>query len=116
MTSWKVLQDDRTDEFSSPCWREVGEHESDQSYWLGLNAPQQIGEKYGAGEYLLLSEEGQYQRLTIGARQEFYEIEAPDPRLCDFCGADIDGNDPHNPECPNNLEVPAGIAEGSPDA
>jgi hypothetical protein len=30
------------------------------------------------------------------------EVEvAPDPRFCPLCGADIDGNDPHGPGCPN---------------
>lgn len=113
MSTWQVLKSVRlADRYDAVRWEEVGTHESDSPWYAGYQAPQEIGEKHGAGEYLLLGEESRYQRITIAARQEFYEIDQN--RYCKTCGADIDGNDPHNPECPLNTDIAVGpLPEGS---
>lgn len=78
MSTWIVLKLGGNDLTSEPHWYERGTHESDSPWHAGYQAPQEIGEKFGAGEYLLLGEDNRYQRLTIAARQEFYEVEDPD--------------------------------------
>jgi hypothetical protein len=75
MTTWKVLQKNAP-YTEDNGWIEVGAHESEQSYYLGYNAAQKLGEKFGVGEYLLLSDEGEkFKRIVVGAREEFFEVE-----------------------------------------
>ncbi len=81
MIVWNVLrseivgQSDTVDEWA---WREIGQYTSENTYLYGPNVAEEIGKKYGAGEYLLLAGEGRYTRITVGSRQEFYEVEAED--------------------------------------
>ena len=116
MSAWNLLkQDDITvsmrdgSEMVTAAWLPVGTHESDYGYTLGYDAAQKIGERFGAGQYLCLSDELQgkyFVRITIGERAEFYEItdeEAPEPdHLEGNIGANIAGG-----------YVPEGIPEGS---
>ncbi len=76
MMTWTVYRQRDDDAEYPPALIEVGTHESEQSYYLGPNFAQTLGEKFGAGEYLLLSDEGgNFKRIVVGSREEFFEVE-----------------------------------------
>ncbi len=74
MTTWTVLKNHGAGGMTAG-WVEMGTHESDSPYWLGPNTAQGLGEAFGAGEFLLLSDDERYKRITVGERTEFYEVE-----------------------------------------
>ncbi len=85
MTEWKVLQISSNDAWKNAgydllYWAELGTYESGESYYIyGPTAAQEIGPRYGAGEYLLLDNESErFKRLTVGERQDFYEVKPPE--------------------------------------
>ncbi len=82
MTTWQVLKKvfiSRVTDGKQDGWGygEVGTHESNSQYWIGGSAAQALGEKFGAGEFLLLNDD-RVQRLTVAERTEFYEDKAED--------------------------------------
>ncbi len=86
MTQWKVLKHDEEadEEFAhgEQAWNLIGTHESESTYSLHYerDLAQSLGESFGAGEFLLLDDEGQrYEKITIGERQDFYEVEDETP-------------------------------------
>ncbi len=73
---WTVLKrDPKADEvFVGPVWVEVGAIITDTSYYIGWDAPQEIGLLFGPGEYLLLHD-GRFQRMTITAETRYSQVE-----------------------------------------
>ncbi len=77
MTQWQVF---RESDAGGDAWIHRGTYESGESYYIyGPTAAQELGPRYGAGEYLLLDDESErFKRLTIGERQDFYEVKPED--------------------------------------
>ncbi len=72
---WTVLKfDDRDVDEGGVLWREVGKITTDTSYYIGWDAPQQIGALGGTGEYLLLHD-GRFERMTLTAETRYSQVE-----------------------------------------
>lgn len=68
MTTWEVLKWDDSEE--PPVWYENGPLEGEY-YGPAAN---EVGMRHGSGTFLLLSQDGRYVRIVVGARTEFYEV------------------------------------------
>ncbi len=72
---WTVLRRrDTTDNEGRVAWVEVGSITTDTSYYIGWDAPQQIGALGGPGEYLLLHD-GRFQRMALTAETRYSQVE-----------------------------------------
>ncbi len=94
MTAWAVLKRHTGTTDRRPEWdgySVLGTYESGESYYIyGPTAAQDLGPRYGAGEYLLLDDDSErFKRLTIGERQDFYEVK-PEDEMPDSIGANAD--------------------------
>ncbi len=104
MTQWRVLKAPADGNpllyHGGPvdrAYAELGTYESGESYYIyGPTAAQELGPRYGAGEYLLLNDESErFKRLTIGERQAFFDAKEPPPGLSegDLTAAEVMARD-----------------------
>ncbi len=72
---WTVLRRrDNSDNEGRPHWVEVGTIETETSYYIGWDAPQEIGLLGGPGEYLLIHA-GHVERMILTAVTRYRKVD-----------------------------------------
>lgn len=59
-------------------WVEVGTYDTENHYWLDTGTASALGQKHGAGEYLLLADD-RFKRITVVERTVYEEEVPPEP-------------------------------------